>query len=204
MPKPRQISATGLHFIQNYEGCRLYAYKPVAAETYWTIGWGHYGADVKQGATITQAQADQMFYNDMQNYVAGVNKLLKVDVTQNQFDALCSFAYNCGVGGLQKSTLLQYLNLGKIQAAADELPKFCHGAGGVVLQGLLTRRNKEREVFLTPDAGGEEEVLNDTELDFALAVLGDYWNRMNGNKAVQDETHRIANILRVAHGRKAT
>lgn len=198
------ISPTGLQFIKNYEGCRLTAYKPVLTEQYWTIGWGHYGADVIKGSTITQFQADSIFYNDIQKYVTGVNNLLKIDVSQNQFDALVSFAYNCGIGGLQNSYLLQYVNRGKFQAAADEFPKFCHGAGGVVLQGLLTRRNKEREIFLTPDAGGDEMKLADTEIDFILDVLGSYWHDMDGNVPVQDETHRIANRIREESGREQT
>lgn len=194
----KQISPAGLHFIQNYEGCRLTAYKPVAAERYWTIGWGHYGSNVKQGQTITQAQADQLFANDMKSYVSNVNKLLKVEVNQNQFDALVSFAYNCGVGNLQRSTMLKYINAGNFKAAADEFPKWCHGASGAILPGLVTRRNKEREVFLT---GGDEMNLSKDEVDFILKVLSDYWGRMKGNQAVRDHTHNIANRVREEAGR---
>ncbi|WP_143767420.1 lysozyme, partial [Paenibacillus odorifer] len=56
----RKISQVGISLIKSFEGCRLTAYKPVPTETYWTIGWGHYGPDVKAGMTITQAQADSM------------------------------------------------------------------------------------------------------------------------------------------------
>ncbi|TKH42069.1 hypothetical protein C1I60_22490 [Paenibacillus terrae] len=69
----RKISEAGLHLIKNSEGCRLEAYKPVATETYWTIGWGHYGPDVKQGMTITQAKADVMLVEDLAKYEAYVN-----------------------------------------------------------------------------------------------------------------------------------
>ncbi|MBB6633874.1 lysozyme [Cohnella thailandensis] len=81
------------------------AYKPVAAETYWTIGWGHYGADVKQGMTITQAEAEAMLVKDLDKYEAYVNNSAYVPVaaqlTQNQFDTLVSFCYNCGAGNLK-------------------------------------------------------------------------------------------------------
>jgi GH24 family phage-related lysozyme (muramidase) len=191
------ISDKGLKFIMNYEGCRLTAYKPVAAEKYWTIGWGHYGPDIKEGQKITQAQADQMFRNDIQGYVAGVLKLVKVPINQNQLDALCSFAYNCGVGALQKSTMLKYINAGDFQSAANEFPRYCHGAGGIMLQGLLNRRNKEREVFLTPVQGGDDEMkFSKEEIDFILSVLSYYWGQMKGNKKVQDYTHLIADRVR--------
>ena len=62
MSKP--IGEAGLALIKNWEGCRLTAYKPVATEIYWTIGWGHYGPDVKEGQTITQAEADRLLVID--------------------------------------------------------------------------------------------------------------------------------------------
>jgi GH24 family phage-related lysozyme (muramidase) len=167
-----KLSPAGLRLIQNYEGCRLVAYKPVEAEQYWTIGWGHYGPDVKMGQRITQEQADAMLVNDLNSYVDGVNKLVKVDINQNQFDALVSFAYNCGVGGLQKSTLLTLVNQKNFVAAANEFPKWCHGAGGVVLQGLLNRRNKERELFLTPVV---KEVPEVDKITVKYSTDGSHW-----------------------------
>ena len=62
-PRPTTTGAAGLALIKQFEGCRLKAYKPFAYEQYWTIGWGHYGADVTKGQTITQAQADAMHCN---------------------------------------------------------------------------------------------------------------------------------------------
>ncbi|SEN19899.1 lysozyme [Paenibacillus sp. OV219] len=203
---PNQISKAGLRFIQNFEGCRLTAYKPVAAEKYWTIGYGHYGPDVKQGQKITQKQADDMFYNDMQSYVAGVNALVHVPINQNQFDALVSFAYNVGVGGLQRSSLLLFVNLGSFMAAADEFPKWCHGAGGVMLQGLLNRRNKERAVFLTPVVttpviGGDDDMkLTDKEVDVILKALSFQWGQTK-NKIDQGVIHAVADRVREESGR---
>ena len=101
-----KISEKGLDLIKSFEGCRLTAYKPVAAEQYWTIGWGHYGPDVIQGMTITQEQADEYLKNDIVIYENHVNNICAYlfPLTQNEFDALVSFTYNCGNGNLLKLT----------------------------------------------------------------------------------------------------
>ena len=138
------ISSKGLNLIKKYEGCRLTAYKPVAAEKYWTIGYGHYGPDVRAGMKITQAQADAYLRNDVAKFVADVNCLGR-DWNQNQFDALVSFTYNCGKGNLV--TLTTGRNAAQI---ADHILLYNKGAGGVVLQGLVRRRKEERALFTTP------------------------------------------------------
>ena len=76
-----------------------------------------------------------------------VNDLVKVPLTQNQFDALVSLTYNIGTGAFEKSTLLKKLNTGDYQGAADQFTVWNKG-GGKVLQGLVNRRAKEKEVFL--------------------------------------------------------
>lgn len=143
------ISQAGINLIKGFEGLSLKPYRPVPTEKYLTIGFGHYGSDVSPSMVITTAQAEQLLRNDLASFVAGVNGCLKVAVNQNQFDALVSFAYNLGVQCLQTSTMLQYINQGNFTAAANEFPRFCH-SNGIVLQGLLNRRNKERILFLTP------------------------------------------------------
>ena len=95
------ISQRGIDLIKKYEGLRLKAYKPVATEIYWTIGYGHYGADVKEGMEITQKQAEEYLRKDCESSVKAVNAL-KRNLNQNQFDALVSFAFNCGAGNLLK------------------------------------------------------------------------------------------------------
>ena len=69
----RPIGEAGLALIKEFEGCRLEAYKPVSTEVYWTIGWGHYGPDVKEGQTITQAEADAMLAADCQKFADAVD-----------------------------------------------------------------------------------------------------------------------------------
>jgi GH24 family phage-related lysozyme (muramidase) len=141
------ISQAGIDLIKKFEGCRLKAYKAVKSEIYYTIGYGHYGSDVKEGQVITQAEANSLLEMDLRKFVLGVNALLKVPVNQNQFDALVSFAFNCGVGALQKSTLLKYINKNDFKSAVNEFEKWVH-AGGKILNGLVNRRAAEKALFL--------------------------------------------------------
>ena len=96
-----KISQNGINLIKQFEGCRLTAYKPVPTEKYYTIGYGHYGADVAPGMKITQAQADAFLLSDLQKFENAVNAT-GLKLNQNQFDALVSFTYNCGAGNLKK------------------------------------------------------------------------------------------------------
>lgn len=142
-----KLSNTGLSLIKSFEGVRLTAYKAVQTEKYWTIGYGHYGPDVKQNMKITQAQADAYLKSDVARFEKAVNENVKVSLNQNQFDALVSFTYNCGEGALQRSTLLELLNQGKYKEAANQFDLW-NKSGGKVLAGLVKRRAKEKELFL--------------------------------------------------------
>lgn len=137
----------GIDLIKQFEGLRLTAYQDVVGV--WTIGYGHTGPDVTPGLAITQQRAEQLLINDLAQFERGVNDLVTVQINQNQFDALVSFAYNLGVGALQKSTLLRLLNAGSYKPAADEFPRW-NRAGGNVVAGLTRRRYAERQLFLTP------------------------------------------------------
>lgn len=135
----------GIELIKKYEGCRLTAYKAVPTETYFTIGWGHYGPDVKEGQTITQEQADTMFLEDVKIYSNAVDQYnSKYNFNQNQFDALTSFAYNCGVGAL--GNVMSVCNTK--QEIAEECKLYNKG-GGVVLAGLVRRREEEYQLFMS-------------------------------------------------------
>lgn len=144
----RPIGAAGLALIKNWEGCRLTAYKPVPTETYWTIGWGHYGPDVRQGDTITQAEADALLLSDCQRFADAVDDPANVPLTAslnaNQRDALISFAYNCGAGNLR--TLCRGRTLTQICEAMSLYTK----SGGKSLLGLERRRAAEQRLFETP------------------------------------------------------
>jgi len=124
----------------------------------WTIGFGHTGkmldgSNVGPGKNITREDADKLFANDIAIFEAGVERLVKVSITDNQFAALVSFAYNVGLKALENSTLLRKLNIGNYTDAADCFLNFTKVKDKktgevIVLKGLLKRRSAERELFL--------------------------------------------------------
>ena len=139
-----KTSSKGVSLIKSFEGCRLKAYKcPVGV---WTIGYGH-TAGVKEGDIITQEQADEYLRNDLAKYEKAVMNYDGIyHFNQNQFDALVSFTYNCGVGNLKNLTQSGKRTLAQISARLLIYNK----AGGVVLRGLQRRRAAEKELFDAP------------------------------------------------------
>ncbi|MDT4321834.1 lysozyme [Klebsiella aerogenes] len=148
-----QTSDEGIALIKDFEGCRLTAYPdPGTGGAPWTIGYGWTlpvdGKPVRPGMTIDQAIADRLLKAGLVSYENDVLKIVKVKLTQGQFDALVSFAYNIGSRALSTSTLLKKLNAGDIKGAADEFLRW-NKAGGKVLNGLTRRREAERALFLS-------------------------------------------------------
>ena len=144
-----QIGKKGLTLIQSFEGYRNKAYKCPAGV--WTIGFGSTrvnGKPITEGMKCTKAQATEWMKSDLDKFEDAVNDLVDVKITQNQFDAIVSFTNNCGVGSLQKSTLLKKVNAKDFLGAADEFLKW-NKANGVVLKGLTRRRVAERKLFMT-------------------------------------------------------
>lgn len=141
-----EISQKGIDLIKQFEGCRLTAYKCPAGVL--TIGYGHTGADVKEGQTITQEQAEKLLRSDLVVHCNNVSGLVKVPLNQNQFDALVSFEYNIGYGNFKSSTLLRLLNQGDYNGAAEQFQRWRY-ANGKVLSGLITRRQKEKDLFFS-------------------------------------------------------
>ncbi|CAI1124561.1 lysozyme [Serratia ficaria] len=139
------ISERGLALIKHFEGLRLAAYRCPA--NVWTIGYGH-TAGVQPGNVITEREADSFLRLDIAESVRAVNRLVKVPLTSNQFDALVSFVFNLGAGSFLASTLLKKLNTGAYTEAADEFSRWVN-AGGKLLPGLVRRRVKEKELFLS-------------------------------------------------------
>ena len=141
-------SKNGLHLTEQFEGLRLTAYPdPGTGGAPWTIGYGHTGPDVHPGLTITQQQAENLLARDIQTASDAVNRLVKYHLTQEEFDALVDFTYNCGAGNLQISTLLKKVNAGDMVGASKEFAKW-NLANGHVLQGLVNRRQAEMRLFL--------------------------------------------------------
>jgi len=137
----------GLDVTEDSEGCRLTAYPdPGTGGDPWTIGYGHTGADVHPGMTIDHAQAEEFLRHDVRSAEAAVKRLVKVELTQHQFDALVDFAFNCGAGNLQHSTLLKLVNEGNFATASTHFGDWVKG-GGHVLPGLVKRRHAETVLF---------------------------------------------------------
>lgn len=145
----RMVNDACVRLVQEFEGCKLEAYPdPGTGGEPFTIGWGSTGPDIGPGTVWTQEEADARFLDDLTKFADGVDRLVRVPLTDNQFAALVSFAYNVGLGALAGSTLLRKLNAGDYQGAADQLPRWNKG-GGRVLPGLVRRRARERELFLS-------------------------------------------------------
>lgn len=136
---PTKTGDKGLALIKEFEGCRLEAY--VCPAGVLTVGVGHTGPDVKPGMHITQAEADQLLANDVQRFEKAVADQINVPLDQCEFDALVSFAFNCGAGALSESTLRRRLNAGeeKPKVFAEELPRWTSGG----MAGLVRRRDAE-------------------------------------------------------------
>jgi lysozyme len=137
-------SEQGLAMTKSFEGLRLTAYQDCGGV--WTIGYGHTGADVGAGKTITEAEAETLLRADLQSAVECVNRVVTAAISQAQFDALVDFCFNAGCGSLEKSTLLRKVNAGDFAGAAAQFGLWVH-AGGKVVEGLVKRRKVEAEMF---------------------------------------------------------
>ncbi|HGE8354989.1 TPA: lysozyme [Serratia marcescens] len=143
-----KTSNSGKTFIKGFESLELKAYPdPGTGGKPWTIGWGH-TKGVKPGDHITLEQAEAFFSEDLAVFELTVNSSIKRAVTQNQFDAMVSLAFNIGGPNFAQSTLVKKFNIGDMQGAAAEFPKWRNSAGKV-MPGLVKRRAEEREMFLS-------------------------------------------------------
>ena len=144
-----KTSQSGISLIKGFEGKRLNAYNDGVGV--WTIGCGTIkypnGVRVKKGDTCTELQAESYLENDLVKFENAINRLVKVPLNQNQFDALSSFTYNLGETNLSNSTLLKKLNAKDYTGAADQFPRW-NRAGWKVMNGLTRRREAERNLFL--------------------------------------------------------
>jgi lysozyme len=145
-----QYSQQGMNLTEGFEACRLIAYQDIRG--IWTIGWGHTGPEVCEGLTWTQEQADAQLLADLQRFVDDINNEVNVPLTQGEFDALVDFTFNDGNGAFMGSTLLRLLNAGDYDGAAAQFPSWDHAAG-VVVAGLLRRRQAEVALFKGQDNG---------------------------------------------------
>ena len=160
------ISERGLNLIKSYEGCRLTAYRCPANVL--TIGWGH-TKNVYEGMSITQDEADRLLVEDVQVYANAVNKYVsKFNFNQNQFDALTSFAYNCGIGSLD--AVMSCCNTK--QEIAEECKLYNKG-GGIILAGLVRRREEEYQLFMSGEYVDATSNDNVNSVESYIVVAGD-------------------------------
>ena len=167
-----KTSENGIALIISFEGFSPKACKCVSTEKYYTIGYGHYGKDVKASDTITKEKAIKLLKSDLAKFE---KKVMKYDsiyhYNQNEFDALVSFAYNVGsIDGLTK-------NGTRTKAEITKCWTLYTKSGGRVLAGLVKRRDKEKKLFLTK-CENEKSVYypryngNSSNIDIVLKSIG--------------------------------
>lgn len=164
-----KISENGLNLIIAFEGFCPKATKAVKTEKYYTIGYGHYGKDVDEKQTITKEEALVLLKKDMKRFETKVMKYNNFyNFTQNEFDALVSFAYN--VGNIDQLTAKGSRTKKEI---ADAMLLYIK-SGGNVLDGLRKRRNKERELFLKGSTSNFYPKYNGAskDIDVVLSSIG--------------------------------
>ncbi len=130
-------------FVKQFEGRELKAYQCSAGK--WTIGYGHVKG-VKEGDEISASEAEQLLVEDLTAIADDLNRLVNVPVSEGQYIALLSLAFNVGASAIKKSTLLFHLNHGRYEDAAAEFDKWIY-AGGKLSEGLKRRRAAERSLF---------------------------------------------------------
>jgi lysozyme len=144
-----EINKAGKDLVKHFEGCKLKAYKCPA--NVWTIGYGNTfyedGSKVKEGDVITQERANELFDIIINDFARMTDALVKSDVSENNFSAIVSFAFNVGTGNLKKSTLLKKVNVNpKDPTIKAEFMKWTK-ANNVVLKGLVRRREAEAKLY---------------------------------------------------------
>jgi GH24 family phage-related lysozyme (muramidase) len=148
-----KTSTKGLNLIKQFEGLKLTAYiDPVGI---WSIGYGH-TKGVKEGCSITQEQAERYLKEDLAAAEEAVSAYHHVyHWNQNEFDALVSFAYNLGAGGIRQVT-----DAGsRDKETIAQKMRLYYNAGGKKLEGLVRRRQAEHDLFVTPVDGQKDEKL---------------------------------------------
>ena len=146
-----KLNNAAKELIKMFEGCKLTSYQCSAG--HWTVGYGNTfyedGTPVKPGDKITKERAEVLFTIIANEFSAKVAPLVKSKVNENQFGALVSFAYNAGVGNLQKSTLLKKVNANPADSTIRAEFMKWDKAGGKQLAGLTRRRKAEADLYFS-------------------------------------------------------
>ena len=190
-----KMNSQGLALLKGLEGCRLTAYK-LKGERYYTIGYGHYGADVKAGQKISQAQADDILVKDLEKFEKHVtNYAVKKfpELNENQFSALVSYCYNRGLGGLKELVN----NSGSIAEMSTNIVKYW-GSAELYKDALIKRRKKEQALFnkaaTLPTKKTPEEVANE--------VIAGKWGVMPKRKQLlEDAGYNYEEIRKIVNSK---
>jgi lysozyme len=146
-----KLNKLGIDLMHFFEGCKLEAYQ--CSAKVWTIGWGNTfyenGTPVRQGDKITQDRANSLFVFVANKFADEIKKLIKTNLSENQFSALVCFAYNVGTGNLAKSTLLKKVNVNPNDPSISNEFLRWNKAGGKALLGLTRRRTAESKLYFT-------------------------------------------------------
>ena len=138
-----KVSQDCVELVKHFEGFEDTAY--LCPANVWTIGYGR-TRNVKEGDRITEPQAERDLLEELEEFKHQVLNSVKVELKQNELDALTSWTYNLGVGNLNSSTLLKKLNTGDKESVPSEMLRW-NKAGGEVLAGLTKRREAEAELW---------------------------------------------------------
>ena len=186
------LSEKGISLIKKFEGCHLTAYLCPAGK--WTIGYGH-TAGVVKGMKITQEQADEYLRQDCKSSEKAVNAMGRV-LNQNQFDALVSFTFNCGVGNLK--TLCQNRSL---EVIGEKLLLYTK-AGGRTLNGLVKRRKEEQALFLAPVETGAGMAAKESHSGISAGLRGQNKPvlRMGSRGEDVKEVQKFLSLKGIYHG----
>ena len=144
-----KISNAGIELIKRFEGVRNRPYRDCVG--LWTVGVGHLIGDGKLlpeswNRVFTKEEIDGLLIQDLSRFERGIALQLPVPLRQCEYDALCSFSFNLGLGTLQRSTIRQALLRNDKSMAAEKILKYCY-AGGKVVKGLQLRRQAEYKMF---------------------------------------------------------
>jgi lysozyme len=146
--KKASIAALAVAVIGGAEGLRQSAYPDPATRGHpWTICYGHTGPDVHPGERASLAQCKDLLAADLGREADGIDACLHAPLTDGQYVAVLSLAHNIGVGGVCRSSVVRELNAGHVAAGCNALLQYTHAAG-VVMPGLVSRRQRERALCL--------------------------------------------------------
>lgn len=148
-----------LDLVKAFEGFRADPYQDSAG--FWTQGFGHKDATapvcMECTTPVTKDQATAMLVNDLNHVLNIIQPHITGALTENQLAAILSFSFNLGPYAFINSTMLKQINAGNSSAAAEQFALWVH-AGGQVEPGLVSRREAEQKLFMTPDNEGETDV----------------------------------------------